>query len=418
LCGVVVAAQKQLKQGEYELYNTVVKDMAGMEFTQALADLDAWKQKIPDSDFKDDRAAFYVQAYAGASQAAKVLDAAGDLISKDSLLKTLDQATVIRLFYNATWAITHIANPTLTELASGDKAARLLMNYDQPLPGVSAEKWNEARVDMREKATAALLYIAMVPGIEAMAKQPPDCSAAESAYSAALRQYPDKTVLSYELGRALNCEAKTNPEKLTPAVYEFLRASTVDPTLGDARNDLKKIQAFATSAYVNLHGSNEGLDQLKERVKLSALPPADFRIQTATEIADAKAAEFEKENPQLALWMKVRGALSDTNGEQYFNSQLKDTAVPQLAGILIDAKPACRPKELLAAVPLHDAQKPYQAEITLKLDMPMTGKPDLDEPFRWEGVPSAFTREPFMLTMDAERSRIEGLTIKACTTRR
>jgi hypothetical protein len=234
-CSIAFAAEKQLKPGESDAYNDVVKDLSGANFARALLDLDTWRQKYPDSDFTDERSALYVQTYAGSNQPAKALDTAGDLLSKDLtaiFAGPAGQATIIRLLYNAVWAISQIASPTPAELTTGAKAAHQLMAYDQPLPGVTAEKWNEARADMRERAAAALLYIAMLPGIQAMAKQPPDCAAAESAYSKALSDYPEKAALSYELGRALNCEAKTMPDKQAPAVYEFLRAATIDPTLG------------------------------------------------------------------------------------------------------------------------------------------------------------------------------------------
>jgi hypothetical protein len=415
LCLVAAAAEKQLTPGESEVYNEVVKDLGANDFAKAMTDLDTWRQRYPDSDFKDERTAFYIQTYAGASQPSKALDAAGELLSKDL---NLAQAAIIRVLYSAVWAISQIPNPTPAELIVGDKAAHQLLDYDQPLPGVSAEKWAEVRTDMRDKAKATLLYLAMLPGIQAMAKQPPDCPAAELAYRKALADYPDKTALSYELGRALTCEAKTMPEKQAPAVYEFLRASTIDPTLGDPRNDKKKIQTYADNAYVRLHGSDEGLEQLRQQVKQSALPPADFQIATAIEIDKVKQAEFEKDNPQLALWMKIKGALSDNNGEQYFDSQLKDTALPQLTGMLVEPKPECRPKELLVAVVLPDASQPARAEITLKLDKALSGKPELNTEVRWEGVPSAFTREPFMLTMDAETNRIVGLKITPCTVRK
>src|SRR5262249_43280995 len=77
-------------------------------------------------------------------------------------------------------------------------------------------------------------------------------------------------------------------------------------------------------------------------------------------------------------------------------------------------KPACRPRELIVAVPLPDAGKSPQPEITLKLDKPLTGKPALQTDVQWEGIPSAFTREPFMLTMDAVAGKVEGLKISAC----
>ena len=80
----------------------------------------------------------------------------------------------------------------------------------------------------------------------------------------------------------------------------------------------------------------------------------------------------------------------------------------------MEATPECRPKELLVAVPLPDAHQSAQIEIRLKLDKPLAGKPDLKTEFQWEGVPSAFTREPFLLTMDVETSKLQGLTTTPC----
>ena len=172
------------------------------------------------------------------------------------------------------------------------------------------------------------------------------------------------------------------------------------------------IKKYADGYYTNMHGSDEGLAALKEAVKASPLPPDGFKIKTATEIAEEKQAEFEKSNPQLALWMKIKGALADTNGEQYFDGQLKDSQVPQLRGTLVDAKPACRPKELIVAVPLPGNTP--TPEITLKLEAALTGKPELNQEFHWEGVPTAFTKDPFMLTMDTPKDKLEGLKTTPC----
>src|ERR1039457_1371686 len=136
----------------------------------------------------------------------------------------------------------------------------------------------------------------MQSGSQAMAKQPPDCAAAEAAYTHALNDYPDKSVLSYELARALNCESKTQPEKISAAIYEYERAAVIDPTLGDPKADPRKVLGFADSAYLRIHGSDEGLGQHNQTVRQSPLPPAGFQIETATQIADEKRAEFEQSN--------------------------------------------------------------------------------------------------------------------------
>jgi hypothetical protein len=113
--------------------------------------------------------------------------------------------------------------------------------------------------------------------------------------------------------------------------------------------------------------------------------------------------------------MKIKNALSGINGEQYFASDLKDANVPQLYGVLIEAKPSCRPLELLVAVRTPDHPTPdLPPEVTLKLGKPFSGRPESNSAFSWEGVATAFTKEPFMLTMETEASKIAGLRTSPC----
>jgi len=408
--------QKQLKTGESGIFTEVTKDLNASSFTKAITDLDSWLRKFPDSDYQDDRTALYVQAYAGANQPEKALEAAAALLSKDlntTFAGSGAEATIIRVLYNAVMAVSKAKNPTPSELATGSKAASLILTFDKPIPGVPGAQWIEIQNDLRAKASATLLYIAMLPGMQAMAKQPPDCAVANTAYTDALKAHPESAAISYELGRALNCEAKTNPEKENAAIYEFVRAATLDPTLGDSRNDPKKIEAFAESSYARRHGSTEGLDQLRLAVKQSPLPPDGFQIETADQIAQEKQDVFEKEHPQLALWMKIKAALTGANGDQYFETQLKDAAVPQLTGTIVEATPACRSKQLMIAA----SQPAGPAEIVLKLDKPLAGRPEVNSIIQFDAVPAAFTKEPFLLTMDVETNKVAGLKITPCSKR-
>jgi hypothetical protein len=148
--------------------------------------------------------------------------------------------------------------------------------------------------------------------------------------------------------------------------------------------------------------------------KASPLPPADLKIETATAILATKQAAFEQSNPQLALWMRIKGRLADTDGAAYFENELKDSGVPPLKGTLIEGKPACKSKELLVAVPLPDQQGNPVAEISLKLDAPLAGKPETGGTIQWTGVPKAFTKDPFMLTMETEKAKVENLKTSPC----
>src|SRR5579863_3931219 len=104
-------SQKQFKQGEFDSYSEVIKDINSANFPKAVSDLDLWKRKYPDSDYKDDREALYVQAYAATSQPAKALDAAAPLVTGNlsAIFPGPDgQPAILRLLYNASWAISHI----------------------------------------------------------------------------------------------------------------------------------------------------------------------------------------------------------------------------------------------------------------------------------------------------------------------
>ena len=107
--------------------------------------------------------------------------------------------------------------------------------------------------------------------------------------------------------------------------------------------------------------------------------------------------------------------MADTNGADYFEKELKDSAVPPMKGTLVEGKPACKSKELLVAIPLPDATGSPVAEITLKLDAwALAGSPEAGTIIQWTGVPKAFTKDPFMLTMEVEKDKLENVKTTPC----
>ena len=150
------------------------------------------------------------------------------------------------------------------------------------------------------------------------------------------------------------------------------------------------------------------LAKLKELVKTSPTPPAGFTIETQSDILARKEKEFREKNPQLALWLVIKKELTGPTGEQYFEDKVKGSAVPKLKGTVISAKPAVRSKELVLG--LENATTP---EVTLKLETPLTGKPKLGGEVEFEGVPTAFSKDPFMLTFETEKAKISGLEVEA-----
>ena len=176
--------EKKLKDTqEYDLYNDVLKDIQSQNFAKAITDLDTWKTKYPDSDYKDDRLYYYIQAYSGAKQPAKVLEAAAQLMQKDITTTFKDPRLILGALYQTSLAITSVKEPTPDQIATAQKAAKELLAY-APTYFVPANKpaalddagWNKALAPILETGPkAALMYIEVVPATQAMAKK--DCAA-------------------------------------------------------------------------------------------------------------------------------------------------------------------------------------------------------------------------------------------------
>jgi hypothetical protein len=439
------AKSKQVKdQGEFEIYNQAIKDAdamlhaanpqaAGEAAKKELQDLDQWAQKYPDTDFKDDRAYMYMQAYSSVQppQPAKVLEYGQQLMAKD--LKTVfppdavGGRNILTTLFQVAWNTAALKDPTPDQLALGQKAAHQLLDFapsyfiatNKPA-GTSDGDWAKARTDIEKQAKTALVAMTLVPAVQALNKN--DCATADALFTKALGEYPDNASVSYNLGRALSCEARANPDKSTEfatrAIYEFVRAAVVDPTLGGTAQ-AAQITAYANNVYTQYHGSEEGLEQLRQQAKASPLPPPGFAIESKNALEARKEKEFAEKEPQIALWMGIRRQLTDANGQQYFEGQLKDADVVgqngkrALKGAILEGRPACRSKELLVAVP--DPGKPAgKAEITLKLDAALAGKPQTGDTIEFDAIPRTFSKEPFMLTMETDKSRITGLKVDPC----
>jgi hypothetical protein len=373
---------------------------------------------------------YYITAYNGTNQPAKVLEVGSGLLDRDLKTVFIDPKAgpqqILTVLYMMSVNVLKLPTATPEQMAAGEKAARGLQEFvpnfftaaNKPA-GATDAAWTEGRTTMEKVAKDTLMYLATKPGAEALnrystSKDAKECVTAEASYRKALEQFPESAQMAYQLGRALRCQQTAGPEKVPQALYEFARAAALDPTLGGTM-DPKALNTYLESAYNSFHGGLDGLYQLKTAAKASPLPPADLKIETASAIAAKKQAEFEQSNPQLALWMRIKGALADTNGADYFEKELKDSAVPPMKGTLVEGKPACKSKELLVAIPLPDATGSPVAEITLKLDAwALAGSPEAGTIIQWTGVPKAFTKDPFMLTMEVEKDKLENVKTTPC----
>jgi tetratricopeptide (TPR) repeat protein len=396
------AAEKKVKdQAEYDLFTAIVKEA---DNSKKLGLLDQWKQKYPDTEFKQERQEFYLRSYAGLGQYPKVIETAKEIHGANPKhIESLYWTNFLVPGLNA-------KEPAPEAISMADQAGNALLSVDMP-PNTKPEDWAKAKADLDALAHRTIGWAAM---------QRKDSAAAQQAFKKSLELKPNQGEVSYWLGTVLRVERTT--EAQSAALYYFARAAVLEAREGglpDAQR--KEIDAYLTRAYNGFHGQDDaGLKELKALARKSHLPPGDFKIKSATEIAIAKEEEFKKSNPPLALWMSLKKELTGDNGEQFFAANMKDAHVPggaeniqKFKGTLIEAKPAVRPKELV--VGLADAAVP---EVTLKLDAAVAGKPELGSQLEFEGVPVAFAKDPFMVTFDVEKEKITGLKLEPAPARR
>lgn len=397
--GQPTAPKKEWKdRGEYDLYEAANKALTAKppDFNKALTALDQWNTKYVKTDYGLERQQLYYTAYEGLGQLDKAIQAGTEALAVDP--------KDIRTLYGMTSLVPKLKNPTPEMLSACEKAAQTLVsNLDSLKPAnVTPEDWKKAEADFQVSAYTSLGLIA---------QQRKDYEAAEKNFKEALKIKPENGPVAYSLATVILAQKK--PETQAEALFYFARATAYDGPGALAPAGRKDLQSYLTKAYTTFHGSAEGLPQLLTLAKANPTPPADFKILTGPEVAAIKDKQLQQDNPQLALWLKIKELLSGADGDQQFEQNVKGTAVPELSGSLISQKPEKGPaKELVLGIS-GDQKTP---EVTLKLieggTLPGAGEAGSKITFA-EGVPVAFAKEPFMVTLEVDKTKVKGWTGKA-----
>jgi hypothetical protein len=365
------AQNKVWKEGEYPMFEAATKEA---QPGKRLDLIDAWKQKFPASDYEDIRQQAYLQTYSGAMAAAYA--------SQDAQV-----------------------------LALGSKSANaVLSNWDTLIANKPAEMsdadWAAAKKQVRTMAQNMSGYVAL---------QQKDYLKAEAELIKCLNQDPNQGGVSFWL--FLAAASQRVPAKVPLAYFSLARSAMYDGEGALDAANRQKNKADFESRYVKYHGATDGMVEVENLAKTQALPPPDFKLLSKQEIADIltkvkekEEEEFRKNNPMLALWVRIKTALIAPEGAAYFEDKMKGAGLPggvggvtEFKGKLIEAKPALRPKELVLSV--EDGKT---ADVTLKLDTPLIGKMEPGAEIGFQGIATAYTASPYMVTFDVEKAKVTG----------
>ncbi len=371
LLGVVLAAgiglaQKVKDQAEYDLYSSIQKEA---DPTKKLSLLDQWTEKYPDTEFKQARNLFYAQTY-------------GALAAQGQQ-----------------------PNATPDQLAAADKAAHMLIDKsdtmfsaDMRMSNVTEDQWKQAKTAMNLQANQSLASIAL-------AKK--DFPGAESQYKKILEANPNDAATAYLIGNSI--ASQHNVARTPEALFYFARASTITGPGALQGTGKQDTDNYLKKAYVGYHGAPDGLDDLKTLASKNIAPPADFNVESVTAIQQkqfSSQAAFDAAHPAIVLWRGLKGELTGANGETYFGSSMKGAEMKDLKGKVV-AQPS--PKELTISIDDATPETLATAEAKLVFDSPLKGTVDAGTELTFAGVPTAYAKDPFMVTFEVEKKSVEGL---------
>lgn len=393
-------------QQEANLINSLPKER---DPNKILTILDTWKQKYPQTAFEDVREMAYLGTYEQLKRPKDAFEIAQVILKRDPDNFDALRAVLVDVFQ------LNGGKPSDDDMAVAEKVADRFVNdtdevfAEKNKPAyMTATQWSAAKAPMKAYAQRTI-------GVIYMTKK--DTARAETELKKALDLNPTDSQVARWLADQLLAQQKDHPEKTKLALFYYARAAAYDGPGSLPAQSRTQIQGFVAKAYNSYHGSADGFNDLLAKAKASADPGADFKLASVTEIAEAKekaAEDFAKANPALAMWQTIKTGLTGDNPDAFFEMNVKDAELPggadgvqKFKGTIISMTPAMRPKEIVLAV-----EKPGVGDVTLKFDEALPGKMEAGEQLSFEGQAKSYTKDPYMLVLETDKTKIDGWTGK------
>jgi hypothetical protein len=389
-------------QAEADLINSLPKETDGNKRLQIL---DKWSKDYPETAFANERQEAYRDIYQQLNKPREAFGKSVEILQRDPDNFDSLRDILVDVF--------QLGNPPpAADLETAEKAARHLLN-DADTIFVAGKKpiymndaqWAQTKDPMKVYAqrTIAVIFV-----------QRKDNAKAEAELKKAFDMQPKDSQVAQMLAGALLAQQQSDPKKTPVALFYYARAAGYDGEGALPAANRTQLQGFLKRAYTTYHGSDEGLDKLIAMAKANPSPEG-LKIDSVVEIAQAKADAEAKENaanPVMAMWKTIKTGLTGDNPDAFFESSVKGAGLPgkspaggeemKFKGKLVSMTPQIRPKTLVIAV-----EKP-EGDVTLKFEMPLAGKMDPGAELEFTGTATAYTKEPYMLTLEVEKENLSG----------
>ena len=386
LAPLASAVAQWADRGEYDLVLMIRSEGSPQK---RLDLIDTWRKQYPKSQLAESRRELALTTYQSMRDWPHMLAVAREI-------NTAEPSNPVGLYWCAS-LIPGSSGVSPETITLAETAARALLSGgsamfapDKKPAGTTEAEWRASRAASAVVARRALGWAAW---------QKKDLTEAASEFTAALKEDPKNAEMSAWLGIVLSLQK----DKPAQAIWSVLRAGALRDE--GALPDDQRLQVAQTAerAYVAWHGSADGLDAVRQKSLESALPPADFTIETASSVALRNLEEQTRAtNPQLADWFHTRRMLEDPGGGQFFKT-LQSQPLPKLKGIVIRCSPETRPEQVTLGIRDGSTE-----EVLLKFASPMRFAADPGTEIEFTGNAESFHAAPFQLVVTTDAKNVEG----------
>lgn len=250
--------------------------------------------------------------------------------------------------------------------------------------------------DFQKSKNVAGATFQQVLGIVALNRK--DYPAAQVALRLSGELNPENAPVFYSLGDAY---IRERPLKAAECFWAFARAIGVEGPNALSPAGKQQVDDYLKKVYTQYHGSEEGLDQIKQDAKASPFPPAGFKVMSRSEIEAAKPAPPpppKPTNPESMTFGQMKEVLAGGGAPAKELWAKLNGMTLGLGGQVVSALPASAPRTVrLALLPETADQKGF-FDLVLTLVKPVrplaAGKK-----IQFEGRVNSFKEVPFSLNL-------------------
>jgi len=389
-------------------YNAYVSAIQQTDANAKISALEAFVTQYPNSVMKNQALEILMRTYQQTSNVKKTMETATKLVTADPC-----HVPALALLAYFDRVLAQGGDPNAAQLLAdgkkyGQQGLECLPKWNKP-EGTSDADFQKMKDQMPGIFNAAI-------GIKCL--QDKDYACAVPALRIAVDGNPTDFSVVYPLALAYWPDPKTpvTPENSRNSIWYAARASAIAPAQAQAQ-----IEKYARSLYRRFHGDDDGWPDLLAKAKAGTAAPPDLATQItpaptpaeqAHKMVQATADSEGKLHPEkivdFALWEFILSNGSQEDQDLVW-SAIKGKPVQMNGTVISAATDQC---EVHAAVRSCQAQLDIagslddidakKADITLtfedKLPVKLIPKEGASQDF--QGNPSAYTSNPFMMTME------------------